>query len=79
MITAEKTLNRRKKGSRIEQILFDTIQFLIRKITPLRDRKEDIDVLTKYFLKNHSDSLGEDLRVLSKEVMDAIKNFIELR
>ena len=42
---------------------------------PLRERKEDIDVLTKYFLKNHSDSLGEELRVLSKEVMEVISRY----
>ena len=38
-------------------------------------RKEDIGALTKYFLKNHSDSLDEELRVLSPEVMDVIANY----
>jgi len=28
-----------------------------------------------YFLKNHSESLGEDLRVLSQEVMDVITKY----
>ena len=44
-------------------------------VPPLRDRKEDIDALTKYFLKNHSDSLDEELRVLSAEVMDIIEQY----
>ena len=44
-------------------------------VPPLRDRKEDIGALTKYFLKNHSDSLVEELRVLSPEVMDVIANY----
>ena len=44
-------------------------------VPPLRDRKEDIDALTKYFLKNHSDSLGEELRVLPEEVMDIIEKY----
>tara|TARA_B100000768_G_C11260699_1_gene368663 strand:- start:378 stop:1754 length:1377 start_codon:yes stop_codon:yes gene_type:complete len=44
-------------------------------VPPLRDRKEDIDALTKYFLKNHSDSLDEELRVLSAEVMDIIEEY----
>ncbi|MDC0123891.1 nitrogen regulation protein NR(I), partial [Gammaproteobacteria bacterium] len=44
-------------------------------VPPLRDRKEDIGALTKYFLKNHSDSLDEELRVLSPEVMDVIANY----
>jgi two-component system nitrogen regulation response regulator GlnG len=44
-------------------------------VPPLRDRKEDIGARTKYFLKNHSDSLDEELRVLSPEVMDVIANY----
>ena len=48
--------------------LFYRLNVIKINVPPLRDRKEDIDVLTKYFLKNHSDSLGEDLRVLSKGV-----------
>ena len=44
-------------------------------VPPLRDRKEDIEVLTKYFLKNHSDSLDEELRVLSSEVIDVIASY----
>ena len=55
--------------------LFYRLNVIKINVPPLRDRKEDIDVLTKYFLKNHSDSLGEDLRVLSKEVMDAITKY----
>ena len=31
--------------------------------------------MTKYFLKNHSDSLGEELRVLSEETMKVISNY----
>jgi len=55
--------------------LFYRLNVIKINVPPLRDRKEDIDVLTKYFLKNHSDSLGEDLRVLSKEVMDVITKY----
>ena len=52
--------------------LFYRLNVIKVNVPPLRERKEDIDVLTKYFLKNHSDSLGEELRVLSKEVMNVI-------
>ena len=44
-------------------------------VPPLRERKEDIGVLTKYFLKNHSDSLDEELRVLSPEVVSVIAEY----
>mgnify|MGYP001378252980 FL=1 len=36
-------------------------------VPALKNRKEDIALLSKYFLKNHADSLGEELRVVSEE------------
>jgi len=55
--------------------LFYRLNVIKINVPSLRERKEDIDVLTKYFLKNHSDSLGEELRVLSKEVMEVISRY----
>ena len=55
--------------------LFYRLNVIKIEVPPLRDRKEDIEVLTKYFLKNHSDSLDEELRVLSSEVIDVIANY----
>ena len=55
--------------------LFYRLNVIKINVPSLRERKEDIDVLTKYFLKNHSDSLGEELRVLSKEVMEVISKY----
>ena len=55
--------------------LFYRLNVIKINVPPLRERKEDIDILTKYFLKNHSDSLGEELRVLSKEVMEVISRY----
>ena len=55
--------------------LFYRLNVIKINVPSLRERKEDIDVLTKYFLKNHSDSLGEELRVLSKEVMELISRY----
>ena len=36
-------------------------------VPALKNRKEDVSLLSKYFLKNHADSLGEELRVISEE------------
>ena len=41
----------------------------------MRDRKDDILDLSKYFLKNYSDSLDEDLRVISDEAMNIMKKY----
>ena len=42
---------------------------------PLRDRKDDISDLSKYFLKNYADSLDEDLRVISDEAMNLMNKY----
>ena len=55
--------------------LFYRLNVIKIEVPPLRDRKEDIEVLTKYFLKNHSDSLDGELRVLSSEVIDVIASY----
>lgn len=52
--------------------LFYRLNVIKIEVPPLQDRKEDIDALAKHFLKQHSDSLGEELRVLSKEAMEIL-------
>ena len=42
---------------------------------PMKDRKEDIDDLSKYFLKNYSDLLDEDLRVLSEDAKNIMMKY----
>ena len=44
-------------------------------VPPMKDRKEDIDDLSKYFLKNYSDSLDEDLRVLSQDAKNIMMKY----
>ena len=41
----------------------------------MRDRKDDIKELSRYFLKNYSDALDEDLRVISDEAMKLLEKF----
>ena len=52
--------------------LFYRLNVIKIEVPPLQDRKEDIDALAKHFLKQHSDSLGEELRVLSKEAIEIL-------
>ena len=44
-------------------------------VPPMKDRKEDIDDLSKYFLKNYSDLLDEDLRVLSEDAKNIMMKY----
>ena len=44
-------------------------------VPSLRERKEDVEDLSKYFLKNYSDSLDEDLRVISDEALNTLMKY----
>ena len=55
--------------------LFYRLNVIKIEVPALRSRKEDIDALTKHFLKQHSDSLGEELRVISKEAMEVLSTY----
>ena len=44
-------------------------------VPALKNRKEDIALLSKYFLKNHADSLGEELRVVSEEAVEFLLKY----
>ena len=55
--------------------LFYRLNVIKIEVPALRSRKEDIDALTKHFLKQHSDSLGEELRVVSREAMEVLSTY----
>ena len=55
--------------------LFYRLNVIKVEVPPLRDRKEDINDLSKFFLKNYSDSLDEDLRVISDEAMSVLMKY----
>ena len=55
--------------------LFYRLNVIKIEVPALRSRKEDIDALAKHFLKQHSDSLGEELRVISKEAMEVLSTY----
>ena len=44
-------------------------------VPPLRDRLEDLEELSKFFLKNYSDEIGEDLRVLSEQALQTMRDY----
>ena len=55
--------------------LFYRLNVIKIEVPPLRDRKDDIPDLSKYFLKSYSDSLDEDLRVISDEAMNIMNKY----
>ena len=68
-------LNNLVSQKNFREDLFYRLNVIKIEVPPLRDRKDDISDLSKYFLKNYSDSLDEDLRVISDEAMNIMKKY----
>jgi transcriptional regulator with GAF, ATPase, and Fis domain len=45
------------------------------KIPPLRDRREDIPLLVKHFLKKYNTKVGKELELISKEIMGRLQSY----
>ena len=61
--------------SKFREDLFYRLNVIKIDVPPLRERKDDIELLAKYFLKKNSDAAGEELRVLSNETIDALNRY----
>ena len=61
--------------SKFREDLFYRLNVIKIDVPPLRERKDDIELLAKYFLKKNSDATGEELRVLSSETIDALNRY----
>ena len=68
-------LNNLVSQKNFREDLFYRLNVIKIEVPPLRDRKDDISDLSKYFLKNYSDSLDEDLRVISDEAMNIMNKY----
>ena len=68
-------LNNLVSQKNFREDLFYRLNVIKIEVPPLRDRKEDISDLSKYFLKNYSSSLDEDLRVISDEAMNLMNRY----
>ena len=68
-------LNNLVSQKNFREDLFYRLNVIKIEVPPLRDRKEDIPNLSKFFLKNYSDSLDEDLRVITDEAIVSLSRY----
>ncbi len=68
-------LNNLVSQKNFREDLFYRLNVIKIEVPALRERKEDITDLSKFFLKNYSDSLDEDLRVISDEAMTSLNKY----
>ena len=68
-------LNNLVSQKNFREALFYRLNVIKIEVPSLRERKEDVEDLSKYFLKNYSDSLDEDLRVISDEALNTLMKY----
>ena len=69
-------LEEKVKNGSFREDLYHRLNVIKINLPPLRDRKEDILLLTSYFLKKFSEDAKIKIKVLSKEVEDLFENLI---
>ena len=72
---SHQNLNNLVSQKNFREDLFYRLNVIKIEVPALRERKEDIVDLSKFFLKNYSDSLDEDLRVISDEAMTSLNKY----
>ena len=68
-------LNNLVSQKNFREDLFYRLNVIKIEVPSLRERKEDVEDLSKYFLKDYSDSLDEDLRVISDEALNTLMKY----
>ena len=68
-------LNNLVSQKNFREDLFYRLNVIKIEVPSLRERKEDVEDLSKYFLKNYSASLDEDLRVISDEALNTLMKY----
>jgi two-component system response regulator AtoC len=76
IITAtNKNLDEEVKAGRFREDLFYRLNVVPISLPPLRDRREDIDQLVKFFLSQFNEKLGKQITGLTPETMMALRSY----
>ncbi len=70
-----KDLRSAVKQGTFREDLFYRINVIMLQIPPLRERKEDIRSLTRYYLEKYSSDMGKQLKEISDEAMDIMMSY----
>ncbi|MBI2609379.1 MAG: sigma-54-dependent Fis family transcriptional regulator [Deltaproteobacteria bacterium] len=70
-----KDLEKEVKEGRFREDLYYRLNVIHLNSSPLRERKEDIPTLTLHFLEKYNKEFGKDVKKISQEAMEALKNY----
>jgi DNA-binding NtrC family response regulator len=70
-----KDLRAAVRAGTFREDLYYRINVIALQIPPLRERKEDIDALVRYYLRRYANDLGKPTKEISPEAMDILMNY----
>jgi DNA-binding NtrC family response regulator len=68
-------LNKAIEEEKFIEDLFWRLNVITIEIPPLRERREDIDLLANHFIDEFSEKSGKDIKGISKEAMEILKKY----
>lgn len=75
MAATNKELEEAVKEKRFREDLFYRLNVIQIKLPPLRDRREDIQILANHFLKKYSQELSKNISTISPEALQILLNY----
>ncbi|MBZ0156923.1 MAG: sigma-54 dependent transcriptional regulator [Alphaproteobacteria bacterium] len=63
------------REGRFREDLFYRINVVTIKLPPLRERKEDIEPLVRYFVQKYSNDLGKTVKEIEKETLELLRKY----
>jgi transcriptional regulator with PAS, ATPase and Fis domain len=70
-----RNLEKAIKENEFREDLFYRLNVFPINIPPLRERKEDIPLLIKYFMKKYNSKIGKSVEIVSKEVIQKLTDY----
>ena len=70
-----KDLNAEIKNGNFREDLFHRLAVILIEVPPLKNRKEDIDLLVKYFVKSIAKDQGLEIKTFDPKSIESLKNY----
>ena len=72
---SNKNLDKEVKEGRFREDLFYRLNVVTIQLPPLRERPEDIPILTEHFLKKHAKAVQKNITIIAPEAMAILKGY----
>ncbi len=75
IFATNKNIENELKEGRFREDLFYRINVITIKLPPLKDRREDVELLAMHFIKKYSTELGKPEKTIDRDALDILLNY----